>query len=240
MSAFFDAMRDFSFASVTLRLAMALVFGGMIGFERAKKRRAAGFRTYMLVCMGAALAMLLGQYESELLTEHWSILAEVTGNRVDVVRFGAQVINGIGFLGAGTVIVTGRQEVKGLTTAAGLWASACAGLAIGAGFYECALVALVLISLSITLLPMVETIIVERARNMNIYVEFTDRAAIGDVITCIKGLNAHIFEIDICKSEGSGLNPGAILYVQLEKWRPHAEVLAMISRIENVTTINEV
>ena len=127
-------LREFNFVSVFLRLALAMLFGGMLGIERAKKRRAAGFRTYMFVCMGAALAMMLGQYETELLTAMWADSMDAVGNKVDVVRFGAQVINGIGFLGAGTIIVTGRQEVKGLTTAAGLWASACAGLAIGACF----------------------------------------------------------------------------------------------------------
>ena len=108
-----------------------------IGLERGRKGRAAGFRTYMLVCLGAALTMLLGQYEFEMLNFHWQSLSG--GQTTDVTRFSAQVINGVGFLGAGTIIVTGRQEVKGLTTAAGLWASACVGLAIGAGFYECVL-----------------------------------------------------------------------------------------------------
>lgn len=86
----------------------------------------------MLVCLGAALTMLLSQYEYYMVTHEWAQLASEVGIRTDVSRFGAQVINGIGFLGAGTIIVTGRQEVKGLTTAAGLWASACMGLAIRA------------------------------------------------------------------------------------------------------------
>lgn len=173
-------LRDFNFASVAARLVLAMMFGGMLGMNRAKKRRAAGFRTYMLVCLGATLAMLLGQYETELLMLHWGNVVDPAGNRVDVVRFGAQVINGIGFLGAGTVIVTGRQEVKGLTTAAGLWASACAGLAIGAGFYECALVALILMWITVKLLPEVEDYIISKARHMNIYVEFNSMNAIGE------------------------------------------------------------
>lgn len=116
---------------------MALFFGGLIGMERGSRHKAAGFRTYMLVCLGAALTMLLGQYQSEMLDVYWIECANVTGMRTDVTRFSAQVINGIGFLGAGTIIVTGHQAVKGLTTAAALWASACMGLVIGAGYYEC-------------------------------------------------------------------------------------------------------
>ena len=123
-------------------------------------------RTYMLVSLGAALTMILGQYYSLMLGTLWQGIAAVSGNRVDVVRFGAQVINGVGFLGAGTIIVTGRQQVKGLTTAAGLWASACMGLAIGAGFYECVFVGFLLIIFSMKLLPGIERAILSRARNI--------------------------------------------------------------------------
>ena len=153
MEAVLDYLRQMNMVTVMVRLTMAMLFGGLIGLERERKRRPAGFRTYMLVCLGAALTMLLSQYESYMVTHDWAELAAEIGIRTDVSRFGAQVINGIGFLGAGTIIVTGRQEVKGLTTAAGLWASACMGLAIGAGFYECVILGFLLIFLSIRLLP---------------------------------------------------------------------------------------
>ncbi len=232
-------LREFNFASVTARLMLAMLFGGMLGINRAKKRRAAGFRTYMLVCLGATLAMLLGQYETDLLMLHWGDVIDPVGNRVDVVRFGAQVINGIGFLGAGTVIVTGRQEVKGLTTAAGLWASACAGLAIGAGFYECALAALVLMWITVKFLPEFEDYIIEKARVMNIYVEFNSMNAIGDIISTFKSMDVHIYDVDINRGS-QGLNPGAVFSIRLEHWRPHAEILATISHLDSVTMINEV
>ena len=123
-------LREMNFVSVMFRLILAMVCGGMIGLERGRKRRPAGFRTYMLVCLGAALTMLLSQYESYMVTHAWHETAMEIGLRTDVSRFGAQVINGIGFLGAGTILVTGRQEVKGLTTAAGLWAAAALGLSL--------------------------------------------------------------------------------------------------------------
>ena len=126
-----DPLRQLNFASLLFRLALAMFFGGMIGMERERKRRPAGFRTYMLVCLGATLAAIVSQYNFIMLnTTFYETMKEV-GRTTDVSRIGAKVIGGIGFLGAGTVIVTGRQEVKGLTTAAGLWASACMGLAIG-------------------------------------------------------------------------------------------------------------
>ena len=149
-----EYLREMNVISILLRLVLAMLFGGFIGLERERKRRPAGFRTYMLVCLGAALTMLLSQYESFMVTTAWRETAAEIGLRTDVSRFGAQVINGIGFLGAGTIIVTGKQEVKGLTTAAGLWASACMGLAIGAGFYECVLLGFVLIFLTNRLLPL--------------------------------------------------------------------------------------
>ena len=129
-------LRELNMASLLLRLILAMLCGGLLGLERGRKRRPAGSRTYMLVCLGAALTMVLSQYEYVMLTTEWADVSTELGIRTDVARFGAQVVNGIGFLGAGTIMITGRQQIKGLTTAAGLWASACMGLAIGAGFYE--------------------------------------------------------------------------------------------------------
>ena len=134
LSSALEYLRGANLAATAFRLFLAMLFGGIIGLERGRRRRPAGFRTHILVCMGAALAMNISQY-----------VAVTLGQTTDVSRLGAQVINGIGFLGAGTILVTGRQQVKGLTTAAGLWASACTGLAVGAGFYECVLIAFAMI-----------------------------------------------------------------------------------------------
>ena len=124
----------------TFKIAMALVCAGVIGLERGTKKRPAGFRTYMLVCLGATLVMMTNEY-----------LCEVHGTG-DMARMGAQVVNGIGFLGAGTIITTGHNRVKGLTTAAGLWASACIGLAIGSGYYEGAILGTIAIVIVMVLL----------------------------------------------------------------------------------------
>ena len=237
----FDFLRQCNLPSVALRLVLAMIFGGMLGIERAKKGRAAGFRTYMFVCMGAALTVLLSQYESMMLAGQWNDVAQEVGIRTDVSRFGAQVINGIGFWGAGTIIVTGRQEVKGLTTAAGLWASACMGLAIGAGFYECVILAFLLIFLCIRFLPYLETAIVERARNMNIYVEFTSLDDVGEIISRIKAQNAQIYEVDITRGkEQYAQRPSAVFSIRLNQRCAHERILTAISELENITTIDEV
>ena len=118
-------------AMLSLRLLIAAILGGLVGFERERSHQPAGFRTHMLVCIGSALVMVTAEY---LRLKYQSEIA------IDPTRLGAQVISGIGFLGAGTIIRHG-STVRGLTTAAGLWAVSCIGLAVGSGFYEGAIIA---------------------------------------------------------------------------------------------------
>lgn len=236
----FAYFRELNTASVLLRLTLSMFLGGMIGLERGFKGRPAGFRTYLIVCLGAALTMLLSQYNYVMMSTQWAELADAIGIRTDVSRFGAQVINGIGFLGAGTIIVTGRQQVKGLTTAAGLWASACMGLAIGAGFYECVILAFALIFCCIRWLPQMETYIVENARDMNIYVEFSSMDDIGAILSRIKGQNVQIYSVEIDRGrEGRSDHPSATLAIRLNQKRIHEQVLAAISELECVYVIEE-
>ena len=236
-----DFLREFTVLSVLVRMALAMLLGGMIGLERAKKRRAAGFRTYMLVSLGAALTMLLGQFNTVCLESVWTLGPAQEGLRTDVSRIGAQVINGIGFLGAGTILVTWRGEVKGLTTAAGLWASACMGLAVGAGFYECVILAFALIFFSIRFLTKLEDIIIRRAKNMNVHIEFFSLDEIGDVITHFKSQNIHIYEVDISrKTDDSFPYPSAVFTIRLPKKMSRTEVLTGISDMKNVLSIEEI
>ena len=236
-----DSLRGLNTASVVLRLTLAMFCGGMIGLERARKHRPAGFRTYMLVCMGAALTILLSQYEDYMLHHAWSALAKDIGIRTDVSRFGAQVINGIGFLGAGTIIVTGRQEVKGLTTAAGLWASACMGLAVGAGFYECVGLAFVLIFLVVHLLPRAELYIIENARNMNIFVEFRSLDNVTEILNRIKSHDVQIYDVELDHGKRSvSQHPSAVFSLRMNQKGTHARILASISELESVLVVHDI
>lgn len=234
-------LRQFNLLSVAFRLLLAILFGGMLGIERARKGRAAGFRTYMFVCLGAALSMLLSQYDAAMLAGPWAETAQAVDAHTDVARIGALVISGIGFLGAGTILVTGRQEVKGLTTAAGLWASACMGLAIGAGFYECVVLGFILIFLCIGFLPQIDTIIVSHSRNMNIYVEFTSLDDVGTIIGKIKEQGAHIYDVDIIReTTASMLHPAAVFSIRINEPRSHGRMIMAIYELERVITIDEV
>ena len=127
-------LRDVNLISIALRLLLSMFLGGAIGFERGRRGRAAGFRTHIIVCLGATMATMTGQY-----------IIEIIGLAGDPARLGAQVISGIGFLGVGTILVTGKSHVRGLTTAAGLWSTATVGLAIGIGFYEAAILCTLLL-----------------------------------------------------------------------------------------------
>ncbi len=151
--------RELTLLAVAIRVLVSVILGGIIGLERGLKNRAAGFRTYMLVCMGACIVMVTNQY-----------IFQVYGTG-DPVRMGAQVISGIGFLGAGTIIVTARSQIKGLTTAAGLWASACIGLAIGVGFYEVALLGGLCVFLVLTVLHSWELYMRRNVKLCTVFVE---------------------------------------------------------------------
>lgn len=236
-----DPFRLVTMPALIMKIIMAVFFGGLIGLERGQKHRAAGSRTYMIVCLGAALTMILSQYEANLLSGLWADIAESVGIKTDVSRFGAQVINGIGFLGAGTIIVTGRQEVKGLTTAAGLWASACMGLAIGSGFYECAVFGFLLILITTTVFNKLGAWVIANARNMDLYVEFDRMDNLGEIISTIKALNIQIFDVDTQREKQSnGVVIGAVISMGLPKGETHSHVMSKISKLSYVTLVDEI
>ena len=234
-------MEALSIFDVLIRLGVAVVCGGIIGIDRGKKHRPAGFRTHMLVCIGAALTMILGIYLSMMIKNVWVAGDAALGfATTDVSRFGAQVINGIGFLGAGTIIVTGKQQVKGMTTAAGLWASACMGLAIGAGFYAGALIGCALIITTIVIFSKLEYIIMKRTRNINLYVEFENLDDLTSIIERIKSTETKIFDVELTKNKSAeNAHPYAIFSLRLPKNKSHARLVSSIAELESIRTIEE-
>lgn len=174
MDAIMTTAREFTYLEAGLRILMAIVLGGMIGMERGLKNRPAGLRTYMLVCLGACIVMLTNQYVYE---------AFGVG---DPVRMGAQVVSGIGFLGAGTIIVTDRNQIKGLTTAAGLWASACVGLALGIGLYAVSIMGSVAIFVILTLLHELDFRMRRSTKQVEVYVELKHNVAVGQFLDFVR------------------------------------------------------
>ncbi len=236
-----DYLRELNTASVILRLCLAMFLGGILGLERGSKHRPAGFRTYMLVCLGATLTMIMGQYEHYMLKNEWSYLASIIGAKVDVSRFGAQVINGIGFLGAGTVLVTSKKEVKGLTTAAGLWASACMGLAVGAGFYECVILGFSLIFMSTKILPLIEGYIIENAGCMSLHIEMDSLDNLGKVISKIKEQDVTICDMMISRGrEEKSVLPSVVFLIRLNKRRARTAVMVTLSELKEIYLLEEI
>ena len=232
-------MVTLSIWDLLIRVGLAIFCGGAIGLERGKKRRPAGFRTYMLVCVGAAMTMILSNYLYVMLAGAWG---ESLGFSVstDVSRFGAQVINGIGFLGAGTIIVTGRQQVKGMTTAAGLWASACMGLCIGAGLYLAAVICCAFIIITVVVLSRLERFILSRSKIINIYVEFEDINDLSVIIEKIKLYDTKIFDVELTKAKYSETKyPYAIFSLRLSKKVNHTMIMTAISELDSVRSIEE-
>lgn len=137
MLSIFDGLRDVRLVTVLFRFLLAFVCGAAIGLERSYKNRPAGIRTHILICIGGTVASMTGLYLY--LNLHMP---------TDISRLGAQILSGLGFIGAGTIVVTRDSDIKGLTTAAGLWASGIIGLALGAGFYEGGILAAVMVLLT--------------------------------------------------------------------------------------------
>ena len=173
-------LREVTHWAILLRIFSAVLFGGIIGMERGMKNRPAGLRTYMLVCVGSCLIMLTNQY-----------LFQVSGSG-DPMRLGAQVVSGIGFLGAGTIIVTKHNQIKGLTTAAGLWASAGVGLALGVGFYEAALAAGLAVFSILTLLQKWDDKLHRNTKIIELYIEISESYTVGNLIRDLRDLNLEV------------------------------------------------
>ena len=154
---------DFNELSVVVRIFLAMFFGGFIGIEREKSKRPAGFRTHILVCVGACLTSLLGLFL-------WNQVGDIT----DPARISAQVISGIGFLGVGTILVKEHDHITGLTTAAGLWTTAAIGIACGYGFYSAALVGTLVVTVTSAVLFKLESGTRKKNCLRSIYLEITD------------------------------------------------------------------
>ncbi|PHV72145.1 hypothetical protein CS063_01320 [Sporanaerobium hydrogeniformans] len=214
---------------IILRLALACVCGGIIGSDRIKKRRPAGLKTHILVCIGATLTMIINDYM-------WHIY----GGMSDPARLGAQVISGIGFLGAGTIIVTGKQQVKGLTTAAGLWASATMGLAIGVGYYSAAIIGCVFIFVVMAVVQKLDNMILAKSSYMELYIEFRDTGDIKPFIECLKKYNYKLLSLHFLppsKSEETGI--GAMVTLHAKDKNGHEGVVSLISEVQGVLAIEE-
>jgi len=241
MDALLIHLRDFNFITVVLRLLLAFLSGTVIGYGRARKRRSAGLRTFMLTSIGAALTVLLATYEYEMLCGPWASVVEQVGMKFDASRYSAQVISGIGFLAAGTIISIGHNQVSGLSTASGLFASVCMGIAAGAGFYECVIVVLVILVVVLDILWPLEPAFKRRLRNITMFVEFNALEDLNEIADKIRSRKGRIYDIEIERTRRDRNNyPSAILVVKMSREKPsHSGMLSSIAELDCVRTIHE-
>jgi putative Mg2+ transporter-C (MgtC) family protein len=219
-------LREVTYLAVALRIVIAAILGGVIGLEREIKNRAAGLRTYMLVCVGACLVMLTNQY-----------IVQVLGTG-DPVRMGAQVVSGIGFLGAGTIIVTRRSQIKGLTTAAGLWSAAGVGLAIGIGFYEAAIAGSLVIFVVMTLFQRLDAGMRKRSSRVSAYFELDKELSLGDFLRQADELSVNVGDIQREGMQDSGVRAYIATFKATDR-RNHAIMLEDLRTMAGVLYIEE-
>lgn len=220
-------LREVTYLAVALRIVLAVIIGGLLGLERGLKKRAAGLRTYMLVCTGACLVMLTNQY-----------VCQVFGTG-DPTRMAAQVVSGIGFLGAGTIIVTRHSQIKGLTTAAGLWTSAGVGLALGVGFYEAAVMGGLAAFVIMTLMQRMDNRMHSTTKRLDVCLELESQLSLADCLRQIREMSLDISNVE--RENGTG-EAGTRCYtatIKSAKRRNHVELMDMLREIPGVIWVEE-
>lgn len=210
-----------------IRILLAAFCGAFIGTERGRKHRPAGLRTHMLVCVAAALVMV---------TNEQMIYAYGTG---DPTRMGAQVISGIGFLGAGTILTDRQNRVRGLTTAAGLWASACVGLAIGGGYYIGGVLTCLLMLAIFTKFIGIEQHIIKKSRMMELNVCFENSKSLNGFISDVTGCDCNVVSFELIdKIENKKqINANVMIWLPQNSFRN--EILQILENSKGMLSVEE-
>lgn len=215
-----------SIQNILVRVVAATILGGIIGLDRGMKHRGAGTKTITVVCLGATLVMLTEQY----IQMYFPGLANMT-------RMAAQVISGVGFIGVGTIIIS-RHRVRGLTTAATLWASACVGLAVGIGFVEGGILITAMMLISLHVLPYVERFAARHSRYCNVFLDLEKSRDLHIVIQKLKEADIVIDSMDISESDtaGEGISVHMVLYAK----RPieRTEIYDILMKSDKVMTVD--
>jgi len=220
-------LRELNNYSVVIRLLLATLLSGIIGLEREQRGQVAGFRTHIIVCLGAALSTMIGIY-----------CATVLNMNVDALRIASQVVSGIGFIGAGTILVKSRSKVIGLTTAAGLWLSAVIGLALGAGFYEGAFACFAMSFITLKLFVKLEKSKLLEGPDCKIYIEIDDSYKTNFVLDFLKTMNNNFRDFEVLSARSAIQNHiGLVTKLTLGKNEELEDVIKKVAAHENVVFV---
>lgn len=227
----FAPLRDLTVISIIIRLFAAVLCGGVIGLEREYKCRPSGLRTHTLICLGAAMTTLTSQY-----------LWEYRHMYTDVARLGAQVIAGIGFIGAGTIIVTRRKRVKGLTTAAGLWTAAISGLACGIGYLEAALYTTALVLAAELVFSRIEYRFKTKAQDVTLYVEYANTTPVDLFLRCFGSFGIRVSDLQVTRfsEEEDEKRVCAIFSLRLNKKADYEKLIGELSALKGVAAVEKI
>ena len=222
---------------VLLRLVVSLITGCALGYGRTRLGRVAGIRTYIITSLGACLAMIMAQYEYQMLNTVWYDPALAPLMKIDTSRYVAMVVSGVGFLSAGTIVSVGRNSVVGLTTATGLFAASCLGIACGAGFWTAVVIVAIPMILTIDHSYSIETGFKRLLRNMKMYVSCKDSSmnTMATILTFLEDSGAKILESD------SDDPTTLIVSVNLGKnIKSHSVLLAKLADLDCVESVQEI
>lgn len=222
---------DLTAPSILLRLSLAAVLAAVIGCERSNKRHSAGLRTFILVSLASASAMLVDLY-----------LTRMT--RLEIPVLSAAAIVGEAMLSGNSVLFNARNQIRGLTTSAGLWACGILGLAAGAGFYTLTLTAFLFLMCILTYLPAVEVWLTNRSNHFEIHLELKNKCNLQDFVTTIRRLGMTIDDIESNSAYiGSGLSVYTIMISvssqKLKKYKSHSEIIQALATLDYIYHIEE-
>ena len=223
---FFLDVSAWTLQNILIRLVAAMVLGGVIGIDQGSKRRGGGARTDASVCVGAAIVMMTGQY----------IEIRYPG-AADMTRMASQVVSGVGFLGAGSIMVSGHQ-IKGLTSAAGIWICACIGLAVGIGFVDGAFLTTGILLIGLHIMPVVEERLYQYSGYVSLYVEADEGGASAEFLHRLKMDGCKVDRFDVDKS-GAGIQSFTILAtIRLPKDLKRDEYIEELYRLQGIRSID--
>ena len=228
-----DFLRGTDTLSLLLKLALSVLLGGIIGIEREIKHRPAGFRTHILICLGSAITTMTSIYLYVNLNLY-----------TDISRLGASVIAGMGFVGAGAIIVTKNRKVKGLTTAAGFWVAAIIGLATGAGYYEGAIAATFLVVFAEIIFSKIEYKMLNSKRTATLTVDYNKAENLTTILTYLREIGANVIDIEVSKNKAiEGKENIALLnasiYLQLRRKNDIDKIINELSNMVGVVNVSD-
>lgn len=226
-----EYLHTLTMGTTLFRLVLAMILGGVIGVDRGMKKRVAGVKTHMIVCMGAALVMMTGEY----------IRLYSNGAGVgDTARLGAQVVSGIGFLGVGTIVVTGQKHVSGLTTAASLWTSGCIGLATGIGFYSGACFTTLGIIVIFRHGKLLEAYAESHSNTYEVYMEFENEDKMEEAIKELKDKDISVSGVIIIKKKSKTTSVVVQATLEAARWKTRAAVFRETCEQDGVISVKEI